>query len=431
MRKIIILAVSLIISLTVFAQESRTYQFTLEECLEYALQNSYGRQSIKLSEDLNEETYKLSKQLRLPGLSASLSESFSHHHGESGAWGGNYGLSTSITLFQGLNIHNTIKQNKLISEQSKYRTTQYDNELKIQILQSFLSVLGNEELLRLQQQLLVATEEQLKQGEEQLRAGQILESDFLLLQAQYATEKDNIVDSEISIENSILALKNLLSMDPGSTLEIVYPDTSVINLLLALPSREEVLTKAFATMPDLQISLYEIDIANLNVDLAKSAYYPNIGLSGGIATGHVVNYKDFGRQLADQFNQQVSLSINIPIYNRGQTKTRVMQNRILLQQAELDRLNTELNIRQVVIQEYQNVVSANSKYQAANVKQNAYYKTFEAYRARFNLGDVTPVDLLQQQNNYISALNEYIQGKYSFLLRRKILDVYMGEEIKM
>lgn len=108
-----------------------------------------------------------------------------------------------------------------------------------------------------------------------------------------------------------------------------------------------------------------------------------------------------------------------------------MQNRILLQQAELDRLNTELNIRQVVIQEYQNVVSANSKYQAANVKQNAYYKTFEAYRARFNLGDVTPVDLLQQQNNYISALNEYIQGKYSFLLRRKILDVYMGEEIKM
>lgn len=431
MRKIIILAVSLIISLTVFAQESRTYQFTLEECLEYALQNSYGRQSIKLSEDLNEETYKLSKQLRLPSLSASLSESFSHHHGESGAWGGNYGLSTSITLFQGLNIHNTIKQNKLISEQSKYRTTQYDNELKIQILQSFLSVLGNEELLRLQQQLLVATEEQLKQGEEQLRAGQILESDFLLLQAQYATEKDNIVDSEISIENSILALKNLLSMDPGSTLEIVYPDTSVINLLLALPSREEVLTKAFATMPDLQISLYEIDIANLNVDLAKSAYYPNIGLSGGIATGHVVNYKDFGRQLADQFNQQVSLSINIPIYNRGQTKTRVMQNRILLQQAELDRLNTELNIRQVVIQEYQNVVSANSKYQAANVKQNAYYKTFEAYRARFNLGDVTPVDLLQQQNNYISALNEYIQGKYSFLLRRKILDVYMGEEIKM
>lgn len=406
------------------------YYFTLEQCLEYAFQNSYNRQNMVLDEEINQIAYKYSKQERLPSLSASLSEGFSHTGSESGTFNGNLGLNTGITIFQGGTINNTIKQNKLLSEQSFNRTEQFDNELTIQILQSFLTVLGYEELLKYQKQVLTSSEEQLIQGEHLYKAGSILESDYLLLQAQYANDKNSIVDGEINKANSLLALKMLLSMDPLSELEIIYPDTSAIDKMLDLPSKDSVLEQAMSTLPNIKIAEQNIEMAKLNVKLSKASYYPSIDLSAGIGTGHI-DFSGFGKQLEERFSQQVTLSLNVPIYNRGKTKSRVRQNEIALRQAELDYQNTDLNMRQTIVQEYQNVESAFSKYEATKVRENAYSKTYEAYRHRYMLGDVTPVDLLQQQNNYISALNDYIQAKYGFILKRKMLDVYMGLEIKM
>lgn len=107
------------------------------------------------------------------------------------------------------------------------------------------------------------------------------------------------------------------------------------------------------------------------------------------------------------------------------------KSRITLKQTELEKKQTELTVKQNITQEYHNVVSTLNKYNVANIRQNAYFKTFEAYSALFNVGSITAVDLFQQQNNYISALNDYIQSKYSFILLRKVLDVYMGEQISM
>lgn len=431
MKKFFLLIIAGLLCSSVLAQDTTVYRFTLEECLEYAFRYSYNRQAMILSEQANEEIYRYSKQQRLPNLNLSLSEGYSNSKTNSSNWNGDYGLNTNIIISQGGNLNQTIRQNKLISEQSEYNTKQYENQLTIQILQAFLNVLGAEELLRFQEAVVIATEEQLKQGREQLRLGQILESDYLLLEAQYASDQDNIIDTRISIENNLLSLKSLLSMDPAAKLRIVYPDTSAINNMMSIPSRQEVLERAVSTLPDLVISDYNIDIARLNVDLAKSAYYPTISLGAGIGSGHLYNFNGFGKQLEDRFSQQVNISLSLPIYNRGQTKSRVVQSQIAVQQAELDKMNTNLTVRQTVIQEYQNVIGSRSKYQAADVKQNAYLKTFEAYSARFTFGDITPVDLLQQQNNYINALYEYIQAKYGFMLRRKILDVYMGLEVKI
>ncbi len=415
-----------------FCQQTNNvnYHLTLEECLNYAFNNNYNRQIMKLTEEANESAYKLSKFERMPNLSASLSETFSNSKTNPSLWSGSLGLSTGIVITQGGTINNTIKQNRLKMEQSYYETSQYENDLTIQILQAFLTALGNEELLKLQESILSASEEQLKQGKEQFEAGQILESDYLMLQAQYASDRNNIVDTRINLDNSLLALKVLLSMDPLATLGIIYPDTSAIQSMAILPAQENVLERALNTLPDLKISQYNIDIAKLGIKLSQSAYYPTLNLNASIGTGHS-DFNTFGTQLSDKLNEQVGLSLSVPIYNRSKTKSNVIQNKIALQQAELNQQQTDLSIRQTVIQEYQNVVGAYSKYEASTIKQNAYLKTFEAYRMQFNVGSITAVDLLQQQNNYISALNEYIQSKYGFILKRKILDIYMGEKIKM
>jgi outer membrane protein TolC len=83
------------------------------------------------------------------------------------------------------------------------------------------------------------------------------------------------------------------------------------------------------------------------------------------------------------------------------------------------------------VQEYRNVVLAESKYKSSQIRQNAYLASFKAYQMKFEQGAITAVELLQQQNNYISAMNDYVQSKYGFMLKRKVLDVYMGEPVRM
>ena len=411
------------------------YRFSLEECITFAFANSYTRQSMKLSEQSAKEVYDLSKYQRYPNLSASLSEGLTHRKGtdlsSAANWNGSYGINSNVTLYQGGNITHTIEQNKLQANQAALQTQQYDQNLVVRILQAFLSVLGNQELLKYQEAVVTTSEEQLKQGEARWKAGSILESDYLLLNAQDAGAKSNVVNTKIAITNSLISLKNLLAMDPMAHLDIVYPNEGEIDLLALLPPQEVALQKCLDVSPTLKLSRNSIEMAGNSLQLAKSGYYPTLSLGGSLGTGHAPNYSDYGSQLSNNFHQQIGISLSIPIFGNYRTRSQITQNKTALAQAELNQKEELLSLSQTLVQEYQNVISLYSQYKANNISQDAYYKTHMAYRARFNVGAATVVDLLQQQNNYLNALNNFIQSKYSFLLNRKILDVYMGEPIKL
>ena len=417
---------------SIVAQDSTKtdYRFTLEDCITFAFANSYTRQSMKLSEQSAKEVYDLSKYQRYPNLSASLSEGL-NHSSSSTNWNGSYGLSSNVTLYQGGAITHTIEQNKLQASQAAIQTQQYDQGLVVQILQAFLTVLGNQELLNYQEAVVATSAEQLKQGEAKWEAGSIMESDYLLLKAQYATAQSNIVNTKTTIVNSMITLKNLLSMDPLASVEIVYPDDQAIDALSLLPPQEVALQRCIETSPSLKLSQSSIDIANNGIQLARAGYYPTLSLGGSVGTSHAPNYSDFGAQFSNNFNQRITLSLSVPLFDNFRTKSQVTQSKTALMQAELNKKNQQLSVSQTLVQEYQNVISYYNQYRANNVSQDAYYKTYMAYKAKFDVGAATVVDLLQQQNNYLNALNGFIQSKYGFLLNRKILDVYMGEEIKL
>lgn len=431
MRKILLATALCTICFAASGEQGQAYRMTLEQCLAYAIDNNYARQSTALDEESKEIGYRQSKNERLPGLSASVGESLTHTNGSSASLGGNYGLSTSVTLFQGGAVSGAIEQSRLQSEQATYQLAQYDNELAIQIIETFMSVLGNEELLKYQEAVLTASREQVRRGRIMFEEGQILESDYLMFEAQYASDVDNITSTEITRDNSLRSLKSLLSLDPLAELSLVVPDSLSLSQMGMLPSQDYVLERGMETLPDIAISEYNVDIAQTGVKISKAGYFPTVGLSGSIGTGHTNNFNNFGDQLSDRLNQQVGISINIPIYSKGRNKSQVAQSQISLRQAELGDMQTKLNIRQNLVQEYQNLLAAQSRFEASAIGENAYKKSFEASQKQFEDDMLTPVELLQQQNNYISAMNTFIQSKYNFFTRRKVLDVYMGFEIKM
>lgn len=429
MKKLILFTLSFLLSCTMTAQESASYRFTLEDCIRFAFANSYERQSMELTGKSLEVTYEQSKLQRLPNLSASFGQNISNN--ESG-WSssGNVGVGTSVTIYQGGQINNTIKQNQLNLERNEVQMERYDNQTITQILQSFLTILGNQERLKYLLDVLKTSGEQLRQGKTKYQVGSILESDYLLLEAQYYSDSNNVVDTRISIENNLLDLKVLLSMDPTDELEIISPDTDNLDGLKAsLPSEEEALGLAMDYMPDIRLGDYDIKIAENSVTMAKGNYLPSISANANVGMG-VLSFDATGmKQWYSKPTESAGISVNIPIFNRGATKANVKKSQIALEQTRLDYEQTQLAVRQTVVQAYRDVISAYNAFKVSEVRENAYGKSFDAYNAQYQYGKITTVELLQQQNNYLNALNTYIQNKYSLLMKRKILDIYMGKKV--
>lgn len=312
------------------------------------------------------------------------------------------------------------------------RPERYDNQLATQILQSFLVILGNQELLNYQQKVLATSREQVKQGRTRYRVGAILESDLLLLEAQYYSDSNNVVDTRINIDNNLLDLKVLLSMNPSDDLEIIAPDTDNLDDLKAsLPTEEEAVSQAMEYMPDLRLGDYDIRLAEKNVDMARGNYFPSISANANVGMGVLSYDSDGNHKWYNTPTESAGISMSIPIYSRGQTKANVKKSRIALEQAQLDYEQSALSVRQTVVQAYRNVVAAYNAYKVSQLKEEAYSKSFNAYNIQYQYGSITTVELLQQQNNYLNTLNSYIQNKYSLLMKRKILDVYMGKQITL
>lgn len=418
-------------SVAVSAQEPKFYQFSLEDCLRFAFANSNDRKSMELTGESLKVTYDQSKKQWLPNLNASVGENFSNN--ENG-WSvsGNVGVGSSMTLYQGGNIRRTVEQNQLNMERNEVQLERYDDQLVLQILQNFLTIIGNQELLNYQMEVISMSREQLKQGRARHRVGVILESDLLLLEAQYYSDSNSMVDTRINIENNLLDLKVLLSMEPTDYLEIVAPNTDNLdNLRTSLPPEEEAISLALEYMPDLRLSDYDIRLAENSVEMARGNYFPTISANANVGMGVLSFDSNGGKRWYNTPSESVGVSMSVPIYNRGATKANVKKSRIALEQAQLDYEQAQLEARQTVVQAYRDVVSAFNAYKVLQVREEAYSKSFNAYNIQFQYGSITTVELLQQQNNYLNVLNSYIQNKYSLVMKRKILDVYMGKKITL
>ena len=434
MKKYTLLTVLFLLIAGLLHAQEQPLRFSLEDCLKYAEEHSYALQNAKLDQTVSEINYKQAKLQMSPTVSASASQGFAYSHSSTNGgadWTGNYGLSAGITLFNGLNTFNTIKQRKLDITQSSLAWEQSKNNVNIQIVQAFLNILMNEELSVYQKDVIKKSREQMEQGYQRYKVGQILESDYLLLQAQYVSDSANYQNTLLTLQNNYVNLKSLLAISPTASMEVVKPDTSSMMSNLSIPSMQEVIDRAMDYLPELKINKNRIESANYDVKIAKSAYYPSLNLNAGISTGYVAGNGAFGTQLGDRLGENVGLSLNIPIYNQNRARASVKLAKIGVQQAENNLQSQQIEILEELQRYYNAVNEAQNNYEVSSIREKAYEANLNAYNMKFMYGTITAADLLTQQNNYLSALNTYMQNKYSFVLQRKILDILMGVPVTL
>ena len=371
-----------------------------------------------------------------PVVTANAGQNFGYSHGsEQFSINGNYSVNAGIDIFNGLNTYNSIKQSQVQLNQAQLQAEQQKNTVRIQIIRSYLTILMNQEMLDYQRNVLESSRQQVTEGEQKYKVGQILESDYLMLQAQYLADSTNMENTVIAIRNEYVALRNLLNMSREQSLSVVTPDSARLAASMTVPSLDEVLRRAFDYLPDVQISRNNVEIAEYDVKIAKSGYYPSLSASAGVGTGYNAAYGNGNSGLTSGLykglSESIGLNLSIPIYKQSSVRNNVRIKNILVQQAELALKNTEEQITKEIEAYHLDLKKAYNNYQLSELQKSAYYANYMTYSQRFQYGAITTVDLLQQQTNYLNILSNYMQNKYNYLMQLKVLDVYMGQPVEL
>ena len=414
--------------------------WTLEDCISYAIENNITIKDAELSSVNSAVNLKASKSSRLPNLTGSASQSLSFGNSIDPITSDfvsqqinstNLGVNTSVTLFQGNQINNQIRQDRLLADQSLFNLEESKNNIKLSILEAYLQALYNKESIVVAENNLLASEKEVQRAKSRLDAGSIAMKDYTDAVSQSATNKYNVISAKNNYEQQILTLKQLLELGPLDTLEIeeINDNTNLVNIV---PDKIEVYRQALANLPEMNSSQLNILVNEKDLDIAKGAYLPTLSLTGSLGSGYTsINYTNFVDQLNVNFNQRVGLSLSIPIFNRNQTRAQVTRAKINIDKSKLQLASIEKEIFKKIETAWQNSVSAQEQLLVAESSRNAAKESYKLAQKTYELGALSTTDLVVSQNTYTNTEQNYIQAKYLSLLYYQLLQFYQGNDIKL
>ncbi|WP_282075193.1 TolC family protein [Maribacter aquivivus] len=443
MKQYIIIA-SILFAHFAFAQDVETNTaskiWSLEDCISYAIENNITIKDADLNTSISEVNYNKAKSAKLPNLFGSASQNFSSgtsidpitsDYVSDQIHSTNLGINSSVTLFQGNQLSNQVKQNQLLIEQNSLLAQEAKNNIVISILESYLQTLYSKEGISIAENNLIASEKEVLRAKSRLDAGTIALSDYTEAQSQAATNKYNVIAAKNDYELNIINLKQLLELSPleNLTIERVDENQDLINLEL---NKEAIYTNALTYLPEVEASKTNILVNEKELEIAKGGYLPTLALTGSLGSGYTsISENTFTDQLDVNFNQRLGLSLNIPIFNRNQTKSAVQTAAFNIEKAEIQKQTIEKEVIKKVETAYQNALSSQEQLVAAEVSQDAAEQSYNLAQKKYELGDLSTTDLVISQNTFTNAQQNYLQSKYLNILYHQLLQFYQGNDIKL
>ncbi|WP_405567201.1 TolC family protein [Polaribacter sp. Asnod6-C07] len=440
--KLYIILIGLFFAQLLAAQETTTNPKTwsLQECIDYAIAHNITVKDAALDKDNAAVAYYKSKSSRLPSLFGSANQNFSNgstidpitsDYVTDQIHSTNMSFNSSITLFQGNQINNEIAQSKLLLEQSVFQEEVEKNSIALSILEIYLQTLYSKESIVIAQNNVKASENEVQRAKARLDAGTIALSDYTEAQSQAATNKYNVIAAKNNYQQYIIQLKQLLELSPMDEMQVetINENSDLINLEL---DKIAVYNNALKFLPEIQASNLNIAANEKELEIAKGGFLPTLALNGSIGSGYTsISDNTFSDQFDVNFNQQIGLSLSIPIFNKNQTKAAVKTASINIKKAEIQKQSTEKEIYKKVETAYQNALSAQEQVIASEASKEAAEQSYKLAQKKYELGDLSTTDLVISQNTYTNAQQNYLQAKYLNILYHQLLQFYQGNDIKL
>jgi len=426
----ILLSFLLIIATGISAQD-KPQQWDLTTCINYALTNNIQVQKSKITLEQSRITTKQAKAQLFPNLSGSVNQNFSNYPiqaaggSTSSSYSGNYGLNSSLLLFDGGKTEKNIRQQKLLEQVGQFNVLYSQKTIQFSILQSYLQLLYASETVNIDSATVEVSKFQFERGENLLKAGSISKVDVAKLESQYSSDKYQLVVAKNNLETQKINLKQLLEMKVEDQLSIAIPVLNEFDILKPLPTLQSIYTTSLNVMPQLKSSKLNIQVAGLETEKARAGYLPKINLNASIGTNHsTISSLSFNKQLQDGFNDGIGLSVSIPIFTNRANKSAVETDLLNEKTSELNLRDAEKSLLTEVESSYQDALSAQSQYVAAQEKVKALQTSYDLIDQQFTLGLKNTLDLLTEKNNLLAAKQGLLQAKYLSIMNVQMLNIY-------
>jgi len=417
--------------------QQKPKEWDLRSCINYALENNIQIKMQQQSVEIGKVNFEQSKSEKLPNLNGGIGQSFTNQMAATGSnqeqsFTGNYSLQSAMVLYNGNKLNNAISQNELLVKSGELAVKEAENNMELTITAAYLKILYSKESVVNAQNTLISSETQNNRAKILFESGYIAESNFAQVQSQYSKDKYALVLANNTLNLLKLQLKQLLQLGINDTLVVKFPVLDDNQVLKALPVKQDVFNTALNTMPEVENSKVNMDVAAIDLDIAKAGLLPSLSLTASLATGHSsLASENYATQLGNNFYQNAGLSLNVPIFNKKQVKSSISKAQIGIETAKLSYAEIQTNLLTEVETAYLDAVSAQSRFLAASEQLKFTLVSYSLVEEQFNLGMKNTVELLTEKTNYLTAQQEFLQAKYTAILNYKILDFYQNKPIEL
>jgi outer membrane protein len=465
----------IILSLLIYTASTHAQRvFTLKQVVDTALKNNLDlRQSEILMESAGID-WRQSKANLLPTLNGFANhginqgrsiDPFTNAYIDQRVNYANYGLGSGVTVFGGLTLQNSIRQNSLAYEASKMDVQQQKDNLTLNLILAYLQVMSNEDLLTQAKSQVEVSRQQVGRLEKMNKEGAIAPSLLSNLQGELAGNELAVVNSQNQLATSRLNLFQLMNVPYDSAVKFERISVDAFNAQYDADANE-IYQTALENLALVKAANLRKMSAQKGVQVAKGQLYPNLSLNGNVNTNYssvatqstflnnadvetdsyvmidgvktpVIstqpNFKTdkitYNKQLNNNLYTTVSLDLRIPLFNNFSQRNRIKKAALQLKNTDYVAESTKIQLRQSIEQAYANMTAARNSYDALSKQVEAFGLSFRIAEVRFNAGVETVIDYVIAKNNYDRANSNLIIARYDYLLRTKILDYYRGKAL--
>ena len=451
-------------------------KWTLEECVNYALENNISIKQSALDNEISNISKKDAFGNFLPSVNAQASHSWNIGLNQNITTGllenqttqfTSAGLNVNVDIYKGLQNQNRLRRANLSILSSQYQLIKMQEDVSLNVVNAYLQILFNKENLKVRKEQLAFDTKQLTRTTELVEAGVIPRGDLLDVKATVAADNQRLIAAENALFLSKLSLAQLLQLENFQEFDIADDNLPVKESSILMQKPEAILVKAKETRTDLKIAAANVEIAEKDVSISKGAYTPTLqgfysfNTRAGYAdrflgiqqsttnpfspNGSLVNIGGTNYQVLQpnvtpilgkpegiftQFNdnkgQNFGLNLNIPILNRFAVRNNVARSRVALERSKIALEQQELDLERTVFTAYTDTNGALKSYESAVSALEAREQSFNYAKERYEVGIMNSFDFNQAQTLFVNAQSEVVRTKYDYIFRTKILEFYFG-----
>lgn len=470
----IFFSIFFLLSLSFTAQAQDTpEEWTLQDCIQYALDNNIQIQQAELG--LKEAEIDKSDALGnyLPDVSAGASNGWNSGLTQNVTSGileqqttRNFSLNAtaSIAIFHGLQNLKEWQRAKMVGISSQYALDQMQDDILLNVTNAYLNIIVNKERLAVLEEQNELTQTQLNRVRILIEEGAAPSGDSLDIKATDANEQQKIINAKNDIKLGNIHLAQLLLLDDYTSFKVadISYDIPIETLLSRSP--EEIIENAKENRAEIKIAEQDLELAEKDVEIARSGFFPRLdgyinfntresgmkravpgdvdpdnpmtvigqveGTGANVVTpNYLVNEigpRPFFKQLSNNKGWEYGLRLSIPILNGFQTRNSVRRSQINIERREIDLRQANLDLESNVYQAYVDAQGAAEAYQAAQVAVNAQQNAFEYSQDKYDVGRITSFEFSQSKFDLTDAESQLINAKYDYIFKLKVLELYFG-----